>query len=310
MTKNFCVAVALLAAVGYVGTVTGTAAQQAAAASIEELWQDRDISSLDLRWGGGGKEGAPSPDIEYEFKGVDDSGNSAGYDVAGPDGKNWRVKIGVEAQPEMVASRVLWAVGYHQPTMYFMPRWKLQGGPVSTPPSGRFRLSSDHTSEANWSWAENPFVGTRELRGLLVVNLILNNWDTKSTQNRIYTREGQPGRWFVVQDLGAALGKKTRFSHGTRGNIADFESQKLILGIENGRIKFDYHGLHRGLYADITPADVVWACERLGRISDAQWVDAFASGAYSPIVADRFIKKIKSKIQEGLALGPRATSNQ
>lgn len=246
MTKNFCTAIALLAAVVYGGTATGSAAEQAAAASIEELWQDRDITSLDLRWGSGGKGGAPSPDVEYEFKGVDDTGNSGGYDVVGPDGKEWRVKYGIEAQPEMVASRVIWAVG---------------------------------------------------------------NWDTKESQNRIYTREGQPGRWFVVQDLGAALGK-SRPVGGSRSNIEDFESQKLVLGLENGRVKFDYRGRHAGLLADITPADVLWACERLNRISNGQWVDAFASAAYPPNVADRFIKKIKAKTQEGLALGPRPTSNQ
>jgi hypothetical protein len=302
-------ALVLLIALVHVATLGGARAAQPPAASIDELWQDRDIASLDLRWGSGGREGAPSPDVEYEFKAVDESGNSGGYEVADPQGRKWRVKTGPEAQPEMVASRVLWAVGYQQPTLYFMTRWKMKGGPVSTAPAGRFRLSSDHQNAGSWSWTENPFVGTRELRGLLVVNLILNNWDTKGSQNRIYTRDGQAGRWFVVQDVGAALGK-SRLLGGTRGDIEDFESQRLLLGVQNGRLKFDSRARHAGLLADITPADVVWACERLNRISDQQWADAFGSAAYSKPVADRFIAKIKSKIQEGLALGPRSTGNQ
>ncbi len=201
-----------------------------ATSSIAEIWEDPgDIAARDFRWGRGGQAMAPGARGEYRFKDVDTTGYSAGYDVLDAEGRQWKVKTGDEAQPEVVASRVLWAVGYHQPVMYFVPEWRLKGGPVTRPLSGRFRLSSDHDAISEWSWTDNPFKGTRELRGLVVVNLLLNNWDLKPSQNRIYSVPEPPMRWFVVQDIGASLGK-TAWPTGSKLNIADFESQKLIRG--------------------------------------------------------------------------------
>ena len=110
-----------------------------------------------------------------------------------------------------------------------------------------------------------------------------------------------PSRWFVVQDLGASFGK-TAWPVGNRNNIDDFESQKLVLGVTNGRVQFDYHARHRELLEDITPADVVWVCRLLNRITDKQWADLFAGAAIAPEIGLRYTRKIKSKVQEGLAL--------
>ncbi len=271
-------------------------------AAIEELWKDPgNIAAKDLRWGRGGKALMPRPDGVYEFKDSDTTGYSAGYDVVDGHGRKWDVKTGDEGQTEVMASRILWAIGYHQPVVYFVPEWTLRNGPVSRPNSGRFRLSSDHDSDGDWSWTENPFVGTRQLKGLIVANLIINNWDLKPSQNRIYTEVNNPSRWFVVQDVGASFGK-TAWPVGNRNNIDDFESQQLVLGVENGRVQFDYHARHRELLESITPADVVWVCRLLNRITDKQWADLFVGATIAPEIGLRYTRKIKSKIREGLAL--------
>jgi hypothetical protein len=287
----------------------GRAAQDApAAASLAELWQEPgEIAARDLRWGPGGQALAPSPGAEYRFKAVDSKGFSGGYDVVDSSGTKWDVKTGIEAQPEVVASRVLWAVGYHQPAVYFVPEWTLKGGPESRPRAGRFRRS-DHRTRGDWSWTENPFKGTRELRGLVVVNLILNNWDLKSSQNRVYSVQEPPNRWFVVQDLGASLGK-TAWPTGSKLDIEDFESQQLIQGVENGRVRFDYHARHKELLEDITPADVAWVCAMLNQITDQQWDELFRHVGIPGEISGRYIQKIKSKIDEGLTLN-RTTSTK
>jgi hypothetical protein len=63
----------------------------------------------------------------------------------------------------------------------------------------------------DWSWYENPFVGSREFGGLIVANLVLNSWDWKTSNNKIY-RFSAPAngvsRGFVVRDLGAPLAKR------------------------------------------------------------------------------------------------------
>jgi hypothetical protein len=271
---------------------------------IAELWEDPgDVISRDLFYGRGGKSLKPSPTTPFEFKAIDSIGYSTGYDVVDPEGRKWAVKTGAEAQPEVVSSRVLWAAGYRQPVMHFVAEWTLKNGPVAKPLPGRFRYGHDHKSVGDWSWTENPFFGTREFNGLVITNLLLNNWDIKTTNNRIYEMaEGlTPSRWFVTQDIGASLGK-TAWPVGNRNNVDGFERQRFVLGVENGRVQFDYQARHRELLENITPADVVWICGILDKVSDRQWDDAFRAAAYPEETADRYIRKLKSKIQEGLAV--------
>lgn len=293
----------LAATVAAVLTASQPANPKARKATLSELWRDPgNIAAKDLRWGRGGQSLAPSAEAEHQFKATDTTGYSPGYDVVDPKGRKWDVKTGDEGQPEVMASRLLWAVGYHQPVVYFVPEWKMKDGPISRPLSGRFRLASDHDADGEWSWTENPFLGTRQLKGLVVANLILNNWDLKPSQNRIYTEVGRsPARWFVVQDIGASFGK-TAWPTGNRNNIDDFETQRLVLGVEGGRVQFDYHARHKELLENITPADVVWICRMFNRITDAQWADLFRGAAIPQEVGVRYSRKIKSKIQEGLAL--------
>jgi hypothetical protein len=97
-------------------------------AELSELWQEPDdLASRDLFHGPGGPAGVPLPDSVWRFKSEDLTGFSRGYDVTGPDGVEWDVKVGPETQTEIVASRIVWAVGYHQPPTYFVTRWRLAG---------------------------------------------------------------------------------------------------------------------------------------------------------------------------------------
>ena len=45
-----------------------------------------------------------------------------------------------------------------------------------------------------------------------------------------------------------------------------------------------------------------WACERLAKLSDQQWNDAFRSARYNDEQTRRYTHKIKEKIAQGLQL--------
>jgi len=298
--------------------------QGGAAADVAQLWvEPRDLETRDLFHGSGAAALAPDPYARYELVAIDDSGYSPGYDVRDPRGARWSVKLGIEAQPEVVASRVLWAIGYHQPATYLLTNWQLTGKQVETPGAGRFRLESGGEKViADWSWYENPFVSTQPFKGLLVANLILNNWDWKTSNNKVYDLAGGPGasrRVFVVRDLGAALGKTTfpgflkwtplrGMGQGSRNDVAGFEEQALIKKVAQQRVTFDYRGIHNGLVDTLTVDDVVWTCRLMARISDRQWRDAFRAAGYADAEQQRFITKLKSKIDEGLALAKRSSA--
>ena len=274
-------------------------------APIEQLWMDPgDIGSRDLRLGPEGDEHVPDPDAEYKFLTADTSGHSKGYEVEDPKGRKWKVKVGEEAQSELVASRILWAIGFHQPVEHYVARWRMTGGPVAQPEPGRFRLDSDHKSDGDWSWTENPFAGTRELRGLIVANFLVNNWDLNTTQNRIYRmkKSAAPETRYVVQDLGAALGK-ARWWFSNRNDVESFEKEGFVEGVDkSGHVEFDYHGRHRDLLKGITPEDVAWVCGLLSQLSHEQLRDAFRAAQVPDDVAERFVKKLEERIRQGVAL--------
>ena len=273
---------------------------------MAQLWvKPANMASRDLFWGPGGPKLAPKPGLTYKVKSFDDSGMSGGWDLEDPDGREYSVKIGPESQVEVVVSRLHWAVGYHQPPTYLLSDYDLSGersgeGAVT----GRFRPDlPDLDNIGDWSWHENPFVGTREFKGLIVLQVILNNWDIKASQNKIYEvkRPGEPGRWYVVRDLGAAFGK-TAWPVGTKNDPDDYEEQQLLERVVNRRVEFDYDARHQELFEDITVEDVVWICELLNQLTPKQYADAFRAAAYPEAVAERFISKLRSKVQEGLNL--------
>ena len=283
---------------------------------IAELWQEPlELEKRDLFHGAGGFEHAPV-DTTFRFVARDTSGWSPGFDVVDGKGIEWSVKLGPEAQSELVTSRILWAIGFHQPPTYYLARWDLTGVEAGPQPAGRFRPELPGRQViGDWSWYENPFVSSEPYRGLVVANLVLNSWDWKN--NKIYElREPVQGvrRWFVVRDLGASLGRTTYprllqwfrlrgFGQGTRNDLTGFEEQGFIVGIDDrSRITFDYRGIYRDVVNSVTPADVRWTCQLLSRLSERQWRDAFRAAGYEEERTTRYIGKIKQKISQGLTL--------
>ena len=79
------------------------------------------IESRDLFYGAGGKEFAPRADVEYRFLEKDTSGFSDNYEIEDPHGRRYDAKFGVEARAEVVASRLLWAIGFYQRALQSHP---------------------------------------------------------------------------------------------------------------------------------------------------------------------------------------------
>jgi hypothetical protein len=285
-------------------------------AQIAELHVDPGAAPRDLFWGVGGRRYAPPPEATYTLVAKDATGFSVSYDVTSPDGTEWSAKIGPEAQTEVVVSRIVWGLGYHQPPIYYLPSWTLGERPSTAAQGVPSEVEGRKESEARfrpklaalqrlpdvWSWADNPFSGTRELKGLLVVLLMLNSTDLKDSNNSIYEATAiTPGRWFVVRDLGAAFGETGKL-YPRRNWLEGFEEHAFITAVSASRVEFDYDGRHQELLAMIGPADVQWAAGQMSRLTDAQWRDAFRAGNYAVPQADRYISRIREKIADGLAL--------
>jgi hypothetical protein len=280
---------------------------------LAELWVDPGKTPRDLFWGPGGQKYAPPPQAAYAFINRDDTGFSASYDVTSPDGMEWSAKIGPEAQTEVVVSRILWGLGYHQPPLYYLPRWTLvrKGEEPRIESEARFRPKLDTLDRVEmWKWSDNPFTGTRELRGLLVVLLMLNSTDLKDDNNSLYMAKPPfgEGRWFVVRDVGAALGETGKL-FPRRNWLKGFEETGFITGVNGNHVEFDYDGRHKELLDLLTPEDVRYGAGLMQRLTERQLQDASRAGNYSPQDAERFIRRIRQKVSDGLVVRARPVND-
>ena len=175
-------------------------------------------------------------------------------------------------------------------------------------------ISTGRRSIGDWSWSKNDFVSTQPFRGLIVANILLNSWDWKTSNNKIYqlTRMARGDSSCATSahrsarlELEAPLDppdSHSRLGQGSRNDIADFESQGFIkrIGRERSGFRFRDHlrvrrrpRASRGRAMD-------------GRTDESSSPtpvdDAFRAADYSPEVRARYIKKIKAKIAEGLAV--------
>lgn len=275
---------------------------------LAQLWIEPD-RSRDLFYGVGGSRLAPDPEAKYRVIEIKRGGYSRGYTLLGPGEREWSAKFPPEAGTEIIASRLLWGVGYHQPPIYLLSGWTAERATSPNPQlPARFREKDPDLHGLNagdaWSYYENPFVGTRQMNGLLVLQAMLGNSDLKDEQNVIYKldrRHEGAERWYVARDLGHTFGR-TGVIDAPRGDIKVFEATPFIRGVENGRVQLEYRGRHRVLFDDIRPADVHWICAQLERLTDRQWTDAFRAGGIEGPLAARFIRRMKQKISEGLAV--------
>jgi hypothetical protein len=281
------------------------------------LWIDpAGMGDRDLFFGPWGPERAPDAAARYTLVERKHSGVNPGMTVRDPGGREWSVKQpplegNAEGPVEIVLSRVLSALGYHQPPVYYLSSFTLvDDWGTRREPGGRFRLKDKALKDrGEWSWQQNPFVGTRSYQGLLVVLMTFNSTDLKNSNNTLYEYRGTEQRehWYVVRDIGSALGGSGRFAP-RRGDAATFARLPLLKGVRDGFVEFNYRGYHQELVRRrITPEDVAWAAALMNRLTDEQWLEAFRAGGYTPGQAAPFISTLQGRIAEGLRL-PQETA--
>ena len=290
------------------------------------LWRDpADIASRNLFYGPGGK--AHEPHGPFTFDQEDMSGTNPKFDVVDLDGVKWRVKLGPEARPETVASRLVWGVGYFANEDYFMPvlhvekMQRLRRGRNLVSRDGTVhdvrlkRHMKDEKKLGFWSWSKGPFTGTQEWFGLRVLMAVMNNWDLKDINNSVYlTRGDPPEERYLVSDLGASFGP-TGLNGMTKGNPTAYCESKLIKTVSSEYVDFNIPSAPAvGYYLDfpematrlsllwlgrhIPRTNARWMGHQLARLSPAQIRDAFRAGGYSSAEVEQLSKVLERRIAD------------
>ena len=272
------------------------------------LWREpTDISSRDLLLGPGGEE--MKPDLSrVTFIKEETGGYSKKYRVRDGRGRVWVAKIGKEAQPETVASRLVWAVGYVAEVTYLAPRVQITG--KGTFENVRFEARPEGVKRLEeWRWDNNPFTGTRELQGLKILMALMENWDLKDSNNRVLLVNGADGAELhhVVSDLGATFGKTggqnspmslLRNIKGSRNEPEDYAEDKFVEGVEAGHVRFNFSGKNSGLMRGIKVEDAKWIGDLLSKLSDQQIGDVFRAANYTPEEVQLLSNALRARINE------------
>lgn len=282
------------------------------------MWKEpTDLETRDLSTGTGGA--GAKPDLSsVTFIKQDTKGYSPKFRVRDGAGKIWVAKMGSEAQPETAAARLLWAVGYITEINHLVPCVQIQGAPkVSNSKIKRcessgfanvkFEARPDNVERVDmWAWNGNPFAGTREFQGMVVLMSLINNWDLKDENNKILRVKNNGNDkdevCYIVSDLGATFGKTGNFMSHTRNKPEDFAKSKFVERVERGRVRFDFNGKHGELFDDITVEQAQWIGKLLSRLSDKQIGDAFRAANYSPADVQILTNAMRRRINQLTAL--------
>jgi hypothetical protein len=288
------------------------------------IWhQTIDVNQLNLFYGAGGKEDAPSPDAKYKFKKEDMSGTSPKFDVEDDKGIKWRVKLGQEPRAETAATRLLFAAGYFVDEDYYIDELHVEGlpplkrGQSFVTPDGVVhgarleRKMKEIKKLGTWDWFKNPFEGTKELNGLRIMMSLVNNWDLKTINNSIY--EVNEEAEYAVSDVGATFGKTGDPLHRSKSVLKDYEDSKFIDKVSGDFVDFVMHSRPPLLAAinipnyekrthmqDVTKhiprADAKWLGERLSQLTEQQIRDCFRAGGYTQEEIDGYSAVIQNRI--------------
>src|SRR5215472_7121028 len=105
-------------------------AEESSDKSEKVFWREPvDIQSRNLLYGQGGREHQPAGTV-FEFGKEDLNGTNPKFTVSDADGTKWKIKLGDEARPETVATRLVWAVGYYTDEDYLLPEIQVKGMPL------------------------------------------------------------------------------------------------------------------------------------------------------------------------------------
>lgn len=281
---------------------------------VPVMWREPlDLESRDLFYGIGGKNGQPDPTDTFRFLGNVTSGHAEKIQVEDARNRRWTVKFGDEPRPETVASRIVWAAGYHTDQDYFVDEANVEGRGIVR--DVRFERDNDGYKKVDrWDWNKNPFVGTRELDGLKVLMALMNNYDLKTENNKIVRpskrKPGDPEiHIYYVNDLGATLGSTGKWfgripligevPAGSKGSVKDFADHRFVDEVRNGVVTFRMKRTRaQRAITGVTVENARWIGNLLARLSDKQLSDAFRAGNYSDQTIQVYVRCLRERISE------------
>jgi hypothetical protein len=284
------------------------------------LWLDPSpIASRDLYWGSGSENRAPR--APFTFISEDVSGTNPKVRVRDANDVEWSVKFAGtephknEVHAEVAATRLVWALGYLVEENYFVPQGRiekvgaLKRAAAVVAADGSFQRArferedpSMKDTEHTWSFKANPFRGTQELSGVMILSAALHHWDLKHDNTAIVQvrRQDRLEAWYLFSDLGSTFGKMEALprvlSGRDRWNLEAYRAEPLVDRVSDGKVYLNHDGT-----AEIDPVPLEharWFASLAAQLSPDQVRRAFEAAGASAEERDGFTARFLEKLQE------------
>ena len=265
------------------------------------MWEQVNVSQRDLFVGPGGA--SMRPDLSsIKFIKEEKGGHNKKYRISDGSGKIWVAKLGREARPEAAAVRILWGLGYKTEINHLIPSITIPG--KGTFQNVRLEARPDNIERLEeWKWADNPFLGTKQLQGLRMMMVFMANWDVLDIQNKVLDVGNE--NHYIVSDLGSTFGRlgnnnlPTIYRLGRKtGSPKHYAKSQFIRRVKNGMVQLSYKGKNRGVFKGIMVADAQWLSGLLNQLTDKQISDAFRAANFSESDVQIYLGAMKSRIAE------------
>lgn len=288
------------------------------------LWHDPGkISSLDLSWRDRRDLKRPVP--PFRFVKEDFSGSHAKVRVKDVNGISWNVKLEgdahdtAEVHAEIAAQRIVWALGYFVEPGFYVPGGTIDGvhdlkraarglTAAGVFRGARFKERPREATGEQWTVFDNPFVGTRELSGLMILMTMINNWDMRPANTAVMPAEGKDGATelhYIVSDLGASFGRMqdVRFPQRifsmlpwVNWSVRDYQEQRFIDGVHDSRLHLHFRGLSS--MPEVPLDHARWFADLVSQLTPRQIRQALEAAAATPEEVDGFSTRFLSKARE------------
>jgi hypothetical protein len=312
------VAAGILASPSIVSAQPAHSARAAAGdiASTQKIREDRGpIQDLDLYWGNASAERAPAG--PFTFLGEDISATNPKAQVRDARGVLWGVKWDEEVRAEVAATRLAWAMGLAVDETYYVEtgtmlfsgsRPTLQRIGEFIDRNGRFRSPArferrgpEIVSKGGWAFAKRPSIDDSGFAVMVLMNVVMGNWDAKDSNNKIVSVPGATGvtDYYMISDYGACFGKMGGPMSHSKYELKDFvKSPPVITSVSGGTVYLGYKGRNAEFHESVPLPHARAFASLAANLSLQQVQDAFRAAHANEAELQGFSQAVYGRLRE------------
>jgi hypothetical protein len=288
----------------------------AAAGAQARIWEDRGpIGQLDLYWGNASPERVPIG--PFTFVREDASATNPKAIVRDARGVVWGVKWDEEVQSEVAATRLAWAMGLEVEETYYVETGRIVF-PGSRPTftrigsfvdgAGRFKAPARFerrdpavVAKGRWEFANNPLPRDGGYAVLVLMNVVMANWDAKDDNNKVVSITDATGtrERYLVGDYGACFGKMGgEFSH-SKYRLKDYaKNPPVVTGVSGETVHLGYKGKNAEFHESVPLEGARLFASRASQLSLKQVDDAFRAANANNADREGFARMVYDRFQQ------------